>query len=63
MEKLEIANGKVVSRETIIKDTYGRLRAVLVDPKEGVLYVSTSNRDGRGNPKPNDDKILKIQLK
>lgn len=60
LEKLDIANGKVVGRETIIKDTFGRLRGVLVDPKRGVVYVSTSNRDGRGFPKTGDDKILKI---
>lgn len=63
LERLEIANGKVVGRETIIKDTYGRLRGVLADPKEGVLYISTSNRDGRGVPKTGDDKILKITPK
>ena len=61
LERVEIIDGQVENRETIIKDTYGRLRGVLADPKEGVLYVSTSNRDGRGNPKSNDDKILKIR--
>jgi len=63
LERVEIIDGQVASRETIIKDTYGRLRGVLADPKEGALYVSTSNRDGRGNPKQGDDKILKIQSK
>ena len=38
---------------------YGRLRAVTVGP-EGSLYVLTNNRDGRGNPNTDDDKILKI---
>ncbi|HCB22868.1 TPA: glucose sorbosone dehydrogenase [Candidatus Daviesbacteria bacterium] len=61
LERVEIINGQVTARETIIKDTYGRLRGVLADQKEGVLYVSTSNLDGRGNPKPGDDKILKIR--
>lgn len=60
LERVEIENDKVAGRETIIKDTYGRLRGVLANPKERVLYVSTSNRDGRGIPKPGDDKILKI---
>ncbi|MBI2334286.1 PQQ-dependent sugar dehydrogenase [Candidatus Daviesbacteria bacterium] len=63
LERLEIINGQVTARETVVKDQYGRLRGVLADPKEGVLYVSTSNRDGRGNPKTGDDKILKIQPK
>jgi len=38
---------------------YGRLRAITLGP-DGYLYLSTSNRDGRGSPKDNDDKIIKI---
>lgn len=40
---------------------YGRLRDVVLGP-DNSLYVLTSNRDGRGNPRPGDDKILKIIL-
>jgi len=38
----------------------GRLRAVRVGP-DGLLYFSTSNRDGRGNPRPGDDKIYRLE--
>lgn len=41
------------------RGTYGRLRAVSAGP-DGALYVSTSNRDGRGSPKSGDDRIIRI---
>ena len=39
--------------------TYGRLRDVVEGP-DGALYFLTNNRDGRGEPKPGDDKIYRI---
>lgn len=41
------------------KNEFGRLREVVVGP-DNMLYVTTSNRDGRGNPQQEDDKILRI---
>jgi len=38
---------------------YGRLRSVRVGP-DGLLYVLTSNRDGRGDVSDNDDRIIRI---
>ncbi len=38
---------------------YGRLRDVVEGP-EGALYFMTNNRDGRGRPRPGDDKIYRI---
>jgi glucose/arabinose dehydrogenase len=38
---------------------YGRMRTVAVTP-EGKLWVTTSNRDGRGDPRAGDDRILLV---
>jgi glucose/arabinose dehydrogenase len=49
---------RVVSQEDLIKD-YGRIRDVVEGP-DGNLYFSTSNRDGRGKPASDDDRILRL---
>ncbi|RAK66684.1 PQQ-dependent sugar dehydrogenase [Hymenobacter edaphi] len=40
--------------------TYGRLRAICVSP-QGRVYLSTSNRDGRGAPAATDDRIFVLE--
>lgn len=39
---------------------FGRLRAVAA--KGNDLYFTTSNQDGRGEPRPNDDKVLRVRV-
>jgi len=51
---------RVTAQETLYQGTYGRLRDVLVGP-DGSVYLATSNRDGRGNPSGDDDRILRIR--
>jgi glucose/arabinose dehydrogenase len=41
------------------RQEFGRIRAVVMGP-DGYFYIATSNTDGRGDPKPNDDKIIRI---
>ena len=41
------------------KGQLGRIREVVLGP-DNMLYITTSNRDGRGFPASDDDKIIKI---
>ncbi|WP_406206242.1 PQQ-dependent sugar dehydrogenase [Kitasatospora sp. NBC_01560] len=42
-------------------DAYGRLRTVVAD-RDGTLLLMTDNTDGRGEPKPGDDRILRVAV-
>ncbi|MDP9320855.1 MAG: PQQ-dependent sugar dehydrogenase [Chloroflexota bacterium] len=46
-------------RDLLFKGKYGRLRAAVQGP-DGALYLTTSNRDGRGSPVAGDDRIVRI---
>ena len=45
--------------KTHLKGEVGRIREVVVGP-DNMLYITTSNRDGRGSPSSNDDKIIRV---
>ncbi|PIR87492.1 MAG: glucose sorbosone dehydrogenase [Candidatus Harrisonbacteria bacterium CG10_big_fil_rev_8_21_14_0_10_49_15] len=55
----------VLEGETVVevrehfKGQLGRIRTIRIGP-DGYLYLTTSNRDGRGNPAPGDDKLIRI---
>ena len=52
-------SGAVVGQEELLQGEAGRLRHVVQAP-DGSLWVLTSNRDGRGNPVPDDDRIIRL---
>lgn len=50
---------RVQSQEVYFEGELGRLRDVVQSP-DGTIYLLTSNRDGRGKPTPEDDRVLRI---
>lgn len=54
-----IENGQIKELKEHFKGELGRVREVIAGP-DGMLYITTSNRDGRGIPKDGDDKVIKI---
>jgi glucose/arabinose dehydrogenase len=54
------ADGRSVVGEEALFQGLGRVRDVVA--YNGYLYISTSNRDGRGVPKSGDDQIIRVKV-
>ena len=52
--------GAIEESEKLLQGSFGRLRDVVQGP-DGLLYILTSNRDGRGSPTANDDRIIRLR--
>ena len=54
-------NSRVWRDGVMSESLYRRVRALAVGP-DGALYMGTSNRDGRLEPEPYDDRVLRIVI-
>ncbi len=58
--RVDVHGAKATNPTDFFVGRYGRLRTVVAAP-DGNLWVTTSNRDGRGRPAPQDDRILLVR--
>lgn len=54
-----VINGDQIQLQEHYKNQFGRIREVVLGP-DNLLYITTSNKDGRGIPSSIDDKIIRI---
>lgn len=57
--RLDLDAEQVVDAEAHYVGEFGRLRTARVAP-DGAVWLLTSNRDGRGSPASNDDRLLRV---
>jgi glucose/arabinose dehydrogenase len=57
--RLVLDGRKIVARDNLFVKQMGRIREIAEAP-DGSIWFSTSNRDGRGDASPTDDRILRI---
>lgn len=55
-------DGEVTAFVSHFAGDFGRIRGVTVGPGGEFLYLTTSNTDGRGEPRDGDDRIVRIPL-
>jgi glucose/arabinose dehydrogenase len=53
---------RVANFETLFERQFGRLRDVVEGP-DGALYILTSNRDRRGAPAADDDRVIRLTVR
>ena len=59
--QIPLEGDRTGSPRATLEGDYGRLRAVQLAP-DGSLWILTSNRDGRGDPTGDDDRIVRLTV-
>lgn len=59
--RIDVTTGTAADPRDFFVGEYGRMRTVAFAP-DGRLWVTTSNRDGRGSPGIGDDRILAVTV-
>jgi glucose/arabinose dehydrogenase len=57
--RVQLSGRTVLAQENMLEGKVGRIREIAQGP-EGFIYFSTSNRDGRGKPSIDDDRIMRL---
>ncbi len=58
--RIDVSGARATNPRDFFVGRYGRMRTVALAP-DGNLWVTTSNRDGRGDPQDEDDRILLVR--
>ncbi|MGI8728887.1 MAG: PQQ-dependent sugar dehydrogenase [Solirubrobacteraceae bacterium] len=59
LRRLTFDGDRVTRDEALFEGRFGRLRAAVEGP-DGGIYLLTSNRDGRGSPTGEDDRVIRV---
>jgi glucose/arabinose dehydrogenase len=58
--RIPVEGDKLGTPVSLREGEFGRIRTVAVDPAGDALWLTTSNRDGRGDPSADDDRLIRV---